>query len=120
MIDQDNVPELSRLPRTPLLELARERGWRIGPYDDDGSGAVEIAPGIWLELRNGATAGIGDPDDWTASVQFSLNHAPPTGTALAAGMPTMLLAAVRIIAGVTDEDVDEAREEARGVSDAHD
>lgn len=46
----------------PKVELAHERGWGGGRSDDDGSGSVEIAPGMWLELENDASRHVGSTD----------------------------------------------------------
>lgn len=97
---------LGNLPNTPLLRLAAERGWRIVYYDDDGSGAVEIVPGAFLEVSN-HNHGDGTSDSWSFSVGFCASRPPLDVDELAVTLPDILMKASQCILDASDEEVAE-------------
>lgn len=91
------------LPNTPLLRLAAERGWRVAYYADDGSGAVEIVPGAYLEIIN-QNSGNHASKDWSFSVGFCASRPPLDEEELAIALPDILMKTARCILDTTDEE----------------
>jgi hypothetical protein len=90
------------LPNTPLLRLAAERGWRVAYYADDGSGAVEIVPGAFLEIVN-QNSGDHASRDWSFSVGFCASRPPLDEEELAIALPDILMKTAQCILDTTDK-----------------
>jgi hypothetical protein len=97
---QDLLPK--GLPNTPLLRLAAERGWRVAYYADDGSGAVEIVPGAFLEIIN-QNSGDHASRDWSFSVGFCASRPPLDEEELAIALPDILMKTAQCILDSPDE-----------------
>jgi hypothetical protein len=97
---QDLLPK--GLPNTPLLRLAAERGWRVAYYADDGSGAVEIVPGAFLEIIN-QNSGDHASKDWSFSVGFCASRPPLDEEELAIALPDILMKTAQCILDSPDE-----------------
>jgi hypothetical protein len=84
-------------PETPLLQLAKQRDWRVVSYANDGTGEVEIAPAVFLEFAN-AKGDEEDEDDYTVSVRFHVKSLPVSSADLATFLPVALQQAADRIA----------------------
>jgi hypothetical protein len=85
-------------PDTPILQLAKERGWRVFSYADDGTGEVEIAPDTFIELAN-AKCDEEDQDDYTVAVRFHVKNLPGSSRSLTDNMAVALQAVAAKLAG---------------------
>ncbi len=85
-------------PETPILQLAKERGWRVHSYADDGTGEVEIAPDTVIEFAN-AKCDEEDQDDYTVAVRFHVKSLPDSSRSLTNNMAAGLRAAAAKLAG---------------------
>jgi hypothetical protein len=95
---------------TPIVALARERGWRICSYDEDGHGIVQISAGAFLEVDH--DSGFGDDEEgWTVAVKFHSKNMATGPLAFSAGLGMALHKAALAILDVSDDELAEIRKE---------
>jgi hypothetical protein len=85
-------------PDTPILQLAKERGWRVHSYADDGTGEVGIASDTFIELAN-AKCYEEDEDEYTVAVRFHVKNLPDSSRSLTDNMAVALQAVAAKLAG---------------------
>jgi hypothetical protein len=90
-------------PDTPILRAAAEHGWRVISYADDGSGCVEIVPGIELEIINDKFSEE-DEDDYVVALGFHVKNLPRCSSDLIDGMMLGLQMVAEKLLDATDEE----------------
>jgi hypothetical protein len=95
---------------TALVALARERGWRICSYDENGEGIVQISANSFLEIEH--DNGFGDGEEgWTVAVKFHSKTLPAGPLVFSTGLGMALNKAALAILDVSDDELAEARKE---------
>jgi hypothetical protein len=95
---------------TVLLRLAAERGWRVHLCDEDGSGRVEIAPDIFLDI---VSHGSDSDPCWKIGVSYIADEMPESAADLSCDLSETLAEALPVVLGVTPEELAEVRLQSR-------
>jgi hypothetical protein len=96
---------------TPLAALARERDWQICYCDEDGTGVVEMSPGVFLEIEPCGVPGEDAFGGWIVAVKFDTHNLPVSPLALSTGLGKALHNVALKILDVSDDEITEARKE---------